>query len=82
MFIKSISKDLDLYLEGGLHKGSITQVYGESGCGKSQLAMLFAIGVNISQYLGHNKRNPLLLFVNLERIELESLHFDSLQLRQ
>lgn len=82
MFIRSISKDLDLYLEGGLHKGSITQVYGESGCGKSQLAMLFAIGVKNFQYLDHNKRHPLLLLIDLEGIELESLHFDSLQLRQ
>lgn len=61
MFIKSISKDLDAFLAGGLHKGTITQVYGESGCGKSQLAMLFAIGVNVLKYLDHYKRNPLLL---------------------
>ncbi len=45
MFIRSISNELDEYFEGGLHKGIVTQVYGESGCGKSQLAMLFAIGV-------------------------------------
>lgn len=46
MFIRSISNELDEFLEGGLHKGTVTQVYGESGCGKSQLAMLFAIGVS------------------------------------
>jgi RecA/RadA recombinase len=45
MFIRSISNELDEFFEGGLHKGTATQVYGESGCGKSQLAMLFAIGV-------------------------------------
>lgn len=31
---------------GGLHKGTVTQVYGESGTGKSQLAMLWALGVH------------------------------------
>jgi septal ring-binding cell division protein DamX len=46
MFIRSISNELDEFFEGGLHKGMVTQVYGESGCGKSQLAMLFAIGVS------------------------------------
>lgn len=46
MFIRSISNELDEFFEGGLHKGTVTQVYGESGCGKSQLAMLFAIGVS------------------------------------
>jgi RecA/RadA recombinase len=45
MYIRSISKELDEYFEGGLHKGIVTQVYGESGCGKSQIAMLFTIGV-------------------------------------
>lgn len=45
MMIRSISNELDEFFEGGLHKGMVTQVYGESGCGKSQLAMLFAIGV-------------------------------------
>lgn len=45
MFIESITKELDDFFEGGLHKGCITQIYGESGCGKSQTAMLFAIGV-------------------------------------
>jgi len=43
--VRSISKELDNFLEGGLHKGIITQVYGESGCGKSQLAMFFVLGV-------------------------------------
>lgn len=34
-------------MEGGLHKGLITQIYGESGAGKTQLAMLFSISVKI-----------------------------------
>ena len=45
MCIRSVSKELDGFLAGGLHKGMITQVYGEAGSGKSQLAMLYMLGV-------------------------------------
>ncbi|MDD1671398.1 MAG: DNA repair and recombination protein RadB [Methanomicrobiales archaeon] len=34
------SEPLDTILGGGLEKGTITQVYGEPGCGKSTLALL------------------------------------------
>jgi RecA/RadA recombinase len=44
--VKSTSKELDQFFEGGLHKGIITQLYGEAGCGKTQLAMLYALGVS------------------------------------
>ena len=47
MCVRSLSKELDSFLEGGLHKGIITQVYGEAGSGKSQLAMLYTLGVGI-----------------------------------
>ena len=45
MCLRSVSKELDGFLAGGLHKGTITQVYGEAGSGKSQFAMLYLLGV-------------------------------------
>ena len=50
LMIRSISKELDDFFEGGLHKGTITQVYGEAGCGKSQIAMMFTLGVKIKKF--------------------------------
>ena len=47
MFIQSPNKYLNLFFEGGVHHGMITQIYGEAGSGKTQTAMLFALGVNI-----------------------------------
>ncbi len=44
-FIKTASKELNDFLQGGFHKGVITQIYGEAGCGKSNLAILSTIGV-------------------------------------
>ena len=46
-FIRSVSQELDKFMQGGLHKGTITQLYGESGSGKTQIAMLFALGVSL-----------------------------------
>ena len=46
MFIQSPNKHLNTFLGGGMHQGMITQIYGEAGSGKTQAAMLFALGVN------------------------------------
>lgn len=48
MLLPSISKELDEFFAGGLHKGTITQLYGEAGCGKTQIAMMFALGVHFN----------------------------------
>ena len=45
VFIRSSSKELDEFLSGGLHKGMVTQIYGEAGTGKSQIAMFYVLGV-------------------------------------
>lgn len=49
-FIKTVSKELNDFLQGGFHKGVITQIYGEAGCGKSNLAILSTIGVRITLF--------------------------------
>jgi RecA/RadA recombinase len=48
LLVRSVSGELDDFLEGGLHKGVVTQLYGEAGCGKTQLAMMFILGVLLS----------------------------------
>ncbi len=47
-FIRSISKELDDFYEGGLHKGIISQIYGEAGSGKTQVAIMYSLGVTIN----------------------------------
>lgn len=47
LLIKSISTELDDFLQGGLHKGTVTQLYGEAGSGKTQVAMMFVLGVRL-----------------------------------
>lgn len=44
-FIQSLNHHINAFFGGGLHHGMITQLYGEAGSGKTQLAMLFALGV-------------------------------------
>ena len=43
--ISSPNRHLNAIFGGGLHQGMITQIYGEAGSGKTQAAMLFALGV-------------------------------------
>lgn len=50
MLVRSISKELNELFEGGLHKGIVTQLYGEAGCGKTQVAMMFVLEVLIRRY--------------------------------
>ena len=45
-YLKSFNKKLNQFLEGGLHTGIITQIFGESGSGKTQMAMIFSIAVS------------------------------------
>ena len=45
MLIASPNRHLNAIFGGGLHQGMITQIYGEAGSGKTQTAMLFALGV-------------------------------------
>ena len=52
MFIQSLNKHLNAFLGGGVHHGMITQVYGEAGGGKTQMAMLFALGVSYLSNIG------------------------------
>jgi RecA/RadA recombinase len=51
---------LDELLEGGLHKGLIAQLYGESGTGKTQLCMQMMLGAAMqgvnSFYISSEKR--------------------------
>lgn len=51
---------LDTLLEGGLHKGMIAQLYGESGTGKTQLCMQMMLGASRygsnSFYISSEKR--------------------------
>jgi len=44
-FIRTVSRELNDFLQGGFHKGIITQIYGEAGCGKTNIAILSTIGV-------------------------------------
>ena len=69
--MRSISTELDSFLEGGLHKGTVTQLYGEAGCGKTQVAMMFLLGVPYSLFLGHFKKAPRLLPGHREGTQLE-----------
>ena len=46
--ISTGSKPVDALLGGGIHTGMITDIYGESGSGKSQLC--FTLCANISKY--------------------------------
>lgn len=46
---------INQFFGGGLQYGTITQLYGEAGGGKTQTAMLFGLGVHASslrQYKG------------------------------
>lgn len=45
--IQSLNEHLNKFFGGGLQPGMVTQLYGESGSGKTQTAMLFALGVTI-----------------------------------
>lgn len=51
---------LDEFLGGGLHRGLISQLYGESGTGKTQLCMQFMMGAALhgiaSFYISSEKR--------------------------
>ena len=49
--ISSLSKTLDNFLNGGLNKSIITEFAGQSGSGKTQLALHFAISAQISDEL-------------------------------
>ena len=42
MYLKSNCKPLDELLGGGIEKGTITEVYGEGGSGKTNMCLLFA----------------------------------------
>lgn len=42
-YLTTDSPNLDSILGGGIQTGSITEVYGEFGCGKTQLAMVLSI---------------------------------------
>lgn len=46
-FVRSSNAELNEFLGGGLHKGMVTQLFGEAGSGKTQVAMLFALGVHL-----------------------------------
>lgn len=43
-----MSKSLDNFFNGGLHKGHITELAGEAGSGKTQLALHFSVTSQIS----------------------------------
>ena len=45
-YLKPFNKKLNDFLQGGLHTGIITQIFGESGSGKTQMAMMFSIAVS------------------------------------
>ena len=51
------SKELDKQLQGGFETGSITELYGEYRCGKSQLCHQAAVTcqVNVFRFIVHNK---------------------------
>lgn len=44
-YIPSANPHFNTFFGGGLHHGTVTQIYGEAGSGKTQLSMLFALGV-------------------------------------
>ena len=46
-FLKTGCPKLDLFLRGGLLRKGITQIYGESGTGKTQLALQFSLNAQI-----------------------------------
>lgn len=50
ILIQSPNEHLNTFFGGGLQHGMVTQLYGESGSGKTQTAMLFALGVHYSIY--------------------------------
>jgi DNA repair protein RadA len=52
IYLKSGSKDFDNLLGGGFESGSITELAGENGCGKTQIAHQLA--VNCVKYLDKN----------------------------
>ena len=58
--ISTGSASLDELLGGGIRHGMITDVYGESGSGKTQ--MCFALAVNCIKEGGNN-----VLFIKLEK---------------
>lgn len=41
---------MNKFFGGGLQPGMVTQLYGESGSGKTHTAMLFALGVMVYLY--------------------------------
>jgi RecA/RadA recombinase len=45
ILIQSLNNHINKFFGGGLQYGMITQLYGESGSGKTQTAMLFGLGV-------------------------------------
>lgn len=60
----------DRLLNGGLHKGIITQLYGESGTGKTQLCMQMMLGASRSGcnsfYISSEKRLHSERFIQLK----------------
>lgn len=45
------SKALDALLGGGTETGSITEIFGEGGCGKSQICHTLAVTCQVISYL-------------------------------
>lgn len=53
--ITSLSKTIDNFLNGGLNKGIITEFAGQSGSGKTQFALHFAVAAQISDEIKNKK---------------------------
>ena len=64
IFITTGSKDLDAILGGGLETGSVTEVFGEFRCGKTQLAATLAVNCQLERASGGASGKVLILDTN------------------
>jgi replication-associated recombination protein RarA len=82
LLITSPNKYLNLFVGGGFHEGMITQLYGEAGSGKTQTAMLFALGVSILLSVGNFQEPKSRLPRHRKVTSLWSVHLTGLQLHE
>jgi DNA repair protein RadA len=68
--IKTSCKAMNHIFNGGLECGSITEIYGENGCGKTQTAHEFAVDVQLPEDQGglaiEGQAPPLVLYLDTE----------------
>ncbi|KAI8366946.1 Rad51-domain-containing protein [Choanephora cucurbitarum] len=64
IFITTGSKELDRLLGGGIETGSITELFGEFRCGKTQLCLTLAVSCQLA--LEHGGAEGKCLFIDTE----------------